>query len=166
MQHHIEPSGSLECRVDQTQRAVGGEHIDDAFGALDAVERRQEHRLIVGFTRFIPIPQRDVHIVEEHDAHMPEEVKQARVAGVMEVQQQIAFAYADQQIGKELAVVIDGPDPEFANHFRGRTYADSPDIDCEVRVKGKNLRSGDFIKVKVTAADGYDLAGRSIGSPW
>ncbi len=103
---------------------------------------------------------------EKLDGHMPEEVKQARVAGVMEVQQQIAFAYADKQIGKELAVVIDGPDPEFANHFRGRTYADSPDIDCEVRVKGKNLRSGDFIKVKVTAADGYDLAGRSIGSAW
>ncbi len=103
---------------------------------------------------------------EKLDGHMPEEVKQARVAGVMEVQQQIAFAYAGKQIGKELAVVIDGPDPEFANHFRGRTYADSPDIDCEVRVKGKNLRSGDFIKVKVTAADGYDLAGRSIGSAW
>ncbi len=103
---------------------------------------------------------------EKLDGHMPEEVKQARVAGVMEVQQQIAFAYADKQIGKELAVVIDGPDPEFANHFRGRTYADSPDIDCEIRVKGKNLRSGDFIKVKVTAADGYDLAGRSIGSAW
>jgi len=103
---------------------------------------------------------------EKLDGHLPEEVKAARVAGVMEVQQQVAFNYAQAQIGLEHAVVIDGPDPEFTNHFRGRTYADSPDIDCEVRVKGKNLRGGDFVTVKVTAADGYDLVGKSVGSAW
>jgi ribosomal protein S12 methylthiotransferase len=84
----------------------------------------------------------------------------------MEVQQRVAFGWAQAQVGKEHPVLIDGPDPEFANHFRGRTHADSPEIDCEVRVKGKNLRPGDFVKVKVTAADGYDLAGRAIGQPW
>jgi len=100
------------------------------------------------------------------EGHMPDEVKQARVAGIMEIQQQIAFDWAGGQIGRELDVVIDGPDPEFASHFRGRTYADSPDIDCEVRVKGKNLRPGDFVTVKVTAADGYDLTGRVVGAAW
>ena len=102
---------------------------------------------------------------EKLDGHLPEDVKQARVAGVMEVQQRVAFAWAQAQVGREHPVLIDGPDPEFANHSRGRTYADSPDIDCAVRVKGKNLRPGDFVKVKVTAADGYDLAGRAIGDP-
>ena len=103
---------------------------------------------------------------EKMDGHLPEEVKQARVAGVMEVQQKVAFEFAQNQIGKELDAIIDGPDPEFANHFRGRTTADSPDIDCEVRVKGKNLRPGDFVSVKITAADGYDLTGRTIGAAW
>jgi len=103
---------------------------------------------------------------EKLDGHLPADVKQARVAGVMEIQQQVAFAWAEAQVGREHPVVIDGPDPEFASHFRGRTYADSPDIDCEIRVKGRNLRPGDFIKVKVTAADGYDLTGRAIGKPW
>ena len=84
----------------------------------------------------------------------------------MEVQQQVAFEWAAAQVGKEHPVVIDGPDPEFANHLRGRTYADCPEIDCAVRVKGKNLRPGDFVTVKVTAADGYDLVGRSVGSAW
>ena len=41
-----------------------------------------------------------------------------------------------------------------------------PEIDCLVRVKGKNLRAGDFTRVKVTSADGYDLASRAIGEPW
>jgi ribosomal protein S12 methylthiotransferase len=103
---------------------------------------------------------------EKLDGHLPEHVKAARVAAIMEVQQRVAFDWAAAQVGKELPVVIDGPDPEFAGHLRGRTTADAPDIDCAVRVKGKNLRPGDFVKVKVTAADGYDLAGRAVGQPW
>ncbi|HEY1192232.1 MAG TPA: 30S ribosomal protein S12 methylthiotransferase RimO [Gemmata sp.] len=103
---------------------------------------------------------------EKLDGHLPEEVKAARVAAIMEVQQQVAFGWAEAQVGKEHPVVIDGPDPEFANHFRGRTYADAPEIDCEVRVKGKNLRPGDFVRAKITASDGYDLVARALGQPW
>jgi ribosomal protein S12 methylthiotransferase len=103
---------------------------------------------------------------EKLDGHLPEEVKKDRVSGVMEIQQGVAFGWAESQVGREHPVIIDGPDPEFANHFRGRTFADSPDIDCAIRVKGKSLRPGDFIKVKVTAADGYDLAGRALGKAW
>jgi ribosomal protein S12 methylthiotransferase len=98
------------------------------------------------------------------DGHLPEEVKQARVAELMATQQQVAFDWAKSQLGKELDIIIDGPDPEFANHHRGRSYADSPDIDCLVRVKGKNLRPGDFVTAKITAADGYDLTAKAMGS--
>jgi ribosomal protein S12 methylthiotransferase len=103
---------------------------------------------------------------EKLDGHLPEDVKQARVAAIMEVQQQVAFEFANAQVGKDLPVIIDGPDPEFANHYRGRTTADSPEIDCEVRVKGKNLQPGDFVRAKITAADGYDLVAKAIGQPW
>jgi ribosomal protein S12 methylthiotransferase len=99
------------------------------------------------------------------DGHLPEEVKLARRDALMEVQQRVAFAWAAGQVGRELEAIIDGPDPEFASHFAGRTYADAPDIDCAVRVKGKNLRPGDLVRVKVTAADGYDLVGRAVGPP-
>ena len=92
-----------------------------------------------------------------------EDVKLARRDALMEVQQQVAFDWASRQVGMELDAIIDGADPEFANHFVGRTYADSPDIDCAVRVKAKNLRPGDLVTVKVTTADGYDLAGRALG---
>ena len=103
---------------------------------------------------------------EKLDGHMPEDVKAARVAAIMEVQQRVAFGWAEAQVGKEHPVLIDGPDPEFASHFRGRTYADSPEIDCEVRVKGKSLKAGDFVAAKVTSADGYDLIAKAVGKPW
>jgi ribosomal protein S12 methylthiotransferase len=99
------------------------------------------------------------------DGHVPEDVKLARRDALMAVQQQVAFDWAAGRVGRELDAIIDGPDPEFASHFVGRTFADAPDIDCAVRVKGKNLRPGDLVSVKVTAADGYDLAGRAVGRP-
>jgi ribosomal protein S12 methylthiotransferase len=103
---------------------------------------------------------------EKLEGHLPEEVKAARVAAIMEVQQRVAFEWAEAQVDKEHPVIIDGPDPEFAGYARGRTTADSPEIDCTVRVKVKNLRPGDFVRAKITAADGYDLMGRVIGRPW
>lgn len=99
------------------------------------------------------------------DGHVPEDVKLARRDALMAVQQRVAFAWAERQVGEELEAIVDGPDPEFANHFVGRTAADAPEIDCAVRVRGKNLRPGDLVRVKVTAADGYDLAGRAVGRP-
>ena len=80
----------------------------------------------------------------------------------MEAQQEIAFAWSSGQVGKELEAIIDGPDPEVPNHYVGRSYADAPDIDGVVRVKGKGLRPGDLVRVKVTAGDGYDLAARAL----
>ena len=95
--------------------------------------------------------------------HLPEEVKQERQARLMAAQQEVAFAWAAGQIGRDVEVIVDGPDPEFASHVHARSPADAPDIDALVRVKGKNLRPGDLVRVKVTAADGYDLVGRAVG---
>jgi ribosomal protein S12 methylthiotransferase len=95
--------------------------------------------------------------------HLPDEVKQQRRDRLMAVQQEVAFAWSAAQVGRELEAIVDGPDPEFANHVHARGAADAPDIDGLVRVKGKNLRPGDLVRVKVTAADGYDLAARALG---
>src|SRR5262249_56691953 len=96
--------------------------------------------------------------------HLSEDIRRARQAGLMAAQQGGAFAWAAGQIGREFEVIVDGTDPEFASHVHARGPADAPDIDALVRVKGKNLRPGDLVRVKVTAADGYDLVARAIGA--
>jgi ribosomal protein S12 methylthiotransferase len=98
------------------------------------------------------------------DGHMPEEVKMARRDRLMEVQQEVAFCWSKEQVGKEIEVIIDGPDPEIPNHALARGHADAPDIDGLVRVKGKSLHAGDIVRVQVTGADGYDLAARLVKS--
>jgi ribosomal protein S12 methylthiotransferase len=94
--------------------------------------------------------------------HLPEEVKTERRDRLMQAQQEIAFAWGRAQIGRELEVLVDGPDPEVPNHVLARGSADAPEIDGLVRVKGKGLRPSDLVRIKVTAADGYDLVGRAI----
>ena len=98
------------------------------------------------------------------DGHLPEEIKTERRHRLMAVQQEVALAWSAAQVGKTLEVIVDGPDPEMPNHVQARSHADSPDIDCMVRVKGKNLQMGDIVSVKITAADDYDLAGRAVGT--
>jgi ribosomal protein S12 methylthiotransferase len=97
------------------------------------------------------------------DGHLPEEVKQERRDRLMAAQQEVAFAWSRGQVGREMDVIIDGPDPEVPNHALGRGPADAPEIDGQVRVKGKRLHAGDLVRVKVTGADGYDLAARALG---
>src|SRR5262249_40884725 len=94
--------------------------------------------------------------------HLPEEIKHERRDRLMAAQQEVAFRWSQRQIGRERCVLIDGPDPEVPNHALGRSYADAPDIDGVVRVKGKGLRAGDLVRVKITGADGYDLAARAL----
>jgi ribosomal protein S12 methylthiotransferase len=98
------------------------------------------------------------------DGHLPEEVKVERRNRLMETQQEIALDWSRKQIGSQMEVIIDGPDPEVPNHVLARSQADAPDIDCLVRVKGKGLNPGDIVNVKITAADGYDLVGRAVGA--
>jgi ribosomal protein S12 methylthiotransferase len=94
--------------------------------------------------------------------HLPEEVKARRRDRLMALQQEVAFAWARAQLGRELEAIVDAPDPEVPGHVLARSYADAPDIDCAVRLKGKNLRPGDLVRARVTGADGYDLAARAI----
>jgi ribosomal protein S12 methylthiotransferase len=98
------------------------------------------------------------------DGHLAEAVKTERRERLMDVQQAVAFAWSRDQVGREMDVLIDGADPEMPNQLLARSYADAPDIDGIVRVKGKRLGAGDFARVKVTGADGYDLAARAISS--
>ncbi|HMF12144.1 MAG TPA: 30S ribosomal protein S12 methylthiotransferase RimO [Gemmataceae bacterium] len=96
------------------------------------------------------------------DGHLPDELKEERRNRLMQAQQEVAFRWSQRQVGRELDVLVDGPDPDLPNYVLGRSYADAPDIDGVVRLKAKALRAGDMIRAKVTGADGYDLAARAL----
>ncbi|MCI9441969.1 MAG: 30S ribosomal protein S12 methylthiotransferase RimO [Ruminococcus sp.] len=96
-------------------------------------------------------------------AEMPEQIsddiKQERQADLMELQQEIAFANAEDMVGKEVLVMIEGKVVD-ENAYVGRTYRDAPGVDGLIFVDAdEELLSGDFARVKVTGALEYDLIG-------
>ena len=88
-----------------------------------------------------------------------EEVKEDRQADIMELQQEIVFDQAEDMIGKEVLVMIEGKVAD-ENAYVGRTYRDAPNVDGLIFVNADEmLMSGDFVRVKVTGAAEYDLIG-------
>ena len=79
-----------------------------------------------------------------------EEIKEDRQAELMELQQEIAFDNAENMIGREMLVMIEGKVAD-ENAFVGRTYRDAPNVDGLIFINtDEELISGDFAKVKVT----------------
>lgn len=93
------------------------------------------------------------------DGQIPEEVKEARRAELMELQQEIVFERAKGMTGKEMLVMIEGKVAD-EDAYVGRTYMDAPNVDGLIFVNtDKELMSGDFARVTVTGAAEYDLIG-------
>ena len=91
-----------------------------------------------------------------------EAVKEERQAELMELQQEIAFDMAEDMIGREVLVMVEGKVAD-ENAYVGRTYKDAPNVDGLIFINTEEeLMSGDFVKVKVTGALEYDLIGEMI----
>lgn len=91
-----------------------------------------------------------------------ESVKEDRQADLMELQQEIAFELAENMVGKEVLVMIEGKVAD-ENAYVGRTYKDAPNVDGLIFVESDELMmSGDFAKVRVTGALDYDLIGELV----
>jgi len=87
---------------------------------------------------------------------VPASIKEARVAEIMEIQQEISFTLNQQKIGKVIKVIIDRKEGDF---YICRTEFDSPEIDNEVLIPAvnNNLTIGDFYHVRITSSDTFDL---------
>ena len=86
---------------------------------------------------------------------IPEEVKQARLDRLMDLQQQISLELQEAKIGQTMTVVIDREEDDY---YIGRTEFDSPEVDPEVLIsKTKKLNLGQYIDVKITGAMPFEL---------
>lgn len=93
------------------------------------------------------------------EEQVEEELKEERRAELMELQQEIAFAKAESMVGRTLTVMIEGKVAD-EDAYVARTYRDAPDVDGYLFITADaTLMSGDFVKVKVTGSNEYDLIG-------
>lgn len=96
----------------------------------------------------------------EYENQIDEEVKKRRAEVLMDIQYSIAQSANKSRIGNIYRTVID---EKTESGYIGRSYLDSPEIDSGIIITSeREHNTGEFINVKITDYDGYDLIGVEI----
>ena len=107
---------------------------------------------------------------EHYADDVPEEVKEARLAELMETQREISLAFNQSRVGTMERVLVDAFD---GDTLVCRSRYESPDVDGEILVRYEagafGLRTpaelcGTFIDVRIIGADEYDLIAEIVKS--
>jgi ribosomal protein S12 methylthiotransferase len=133
-----------------------GETEEDFNFMLDWLDEAELDR--VGCFKYEPVAGAKAN---ELEGAVDEDEKQDRWERFMEHQRTISEKRMALKVGLTLDVLIDGRDEE-TGEMLGRSAADAPEIDGNVFVEGSGsgrLKAGDLVKVKIDAAEDYDLRG-------
>lgn len=131
-----------------------GETQEDHETLLQFVDEMEFDRLGV----FTYSPEEDTPAALMPD-QISEALKEERQAELMELQQEIAFEKAEQMVGREVLAMIEGKVAD-ENAYLARTYQDAPNVDGYLFINtGRELMTGDFVRVQVTGSYEYDLIG-------
>ena len=101
------------------------------------------------------------YAAEAYEDSIPEEVKQARLDELMDIQQGISAELSAAKIGQQMKVIIDRLEGDY---YIGRTQFDSPEVDPEVLINAADgeLEIGQFYLTEVIDADDFDLYAKVI----
>ena len=96
----------------------------------------------------------------DFDNQIEEDIKSKRAEIIMDIQYGVTEELNKQKIGKTYKAVIDEFDGE---KYIARAYFDSPEIDSGIIINSdKELQIGEFVNIRITSFDGYDLLGEIV----
>jgi ribosomal protein S12 methylthiotransferase len=128
-----------------------GETEADFELLLDWLDEAQLDR--VGCFQYSPV---DGATANALPGAVPDEIREERYHRFMQKQAAISAAKLQSKIGQTIEVLVDEIHEDAASV--GRSWADAPEIDGKVYIKGKlKPLPGQRLKVKVVDADEYDL---------
>jgi ribosomal protein S12 methylthiotransferase len=95
---------------------------------------------------------------------LPQEVREERQARFMAVAEEVSAAKLRERIGATMQVLVDSAPALGRKGGVGRSYGDAPEIDGTVRILppeklSRQLKVGEFTKVRIVATEGHDLVG-------
>ena len=130
-------------------------------------ETEKDHRTLVSFVRKMKFERLGVFAYSREEgtpaakmlSQIPAPVKRKRRKELMLLQQEIAFRKARRMKGKTVEAIIEGRIVG-EDVYTARTYMDAPGVDGTLFIETRReLMSGDFVRVKITGSDQYDLVG-------
>ncbi len=167
MHRHIDANKTREILAEMRKRVpdlklrttlmVGfpGEGEDEFNQLIDFVKEQKFERM----GAFAYSEEDDTWAAGNLKNDIPEDVKQKRLDTLMEVQEEIALKRNEEMIGQTVKVLVDRIEGDYSI---GRTQWDSPEVDPEIYVNGSDACPGDFINVKITGAEPFELFGELV----
>ena len=166
MRRHITRAETLEL-IARMRREVPGIHLRTTLMVGFPGEGEAEFEELKEFVRQARFDRMGAFAYSEEDGtyaaqHFPDEVspqvKERRLAEIMEMQEEIALELNEAKVGQTMKVIIDREEPDY---FVGRTEFDSPEVDPEVLVeKVGGVTVGQFANVTITEAMPFELIGK------
>ena len=91
---------------------------------------------------------------------VPAAVARRRWDRLMAAAERLAHEAAGWRVGRELEVLVDGPDE--SGRLVARHAGQAPEVDSVVLLEPRAAKVGEFARVRITRAEGYDLVGEVI----
>ncbi|MBL8307200.1 MAG: 30S ribosomal protein S12 methylthiotransferase RimO [Rubrivivax sp.] len=136
-----------------------GETDEEFESLLDFIREARIDR--AGCFAYSPV---DGATANQLPGQLPAELREARRARFMAVAEEVSAAKLRERIGATMQVLVDYAPALGRRGGIGRSYADAPEIDGQVRLlppekASKTLKVGEFTRARIVAADGHDLVG-------
>lgn len=88
---------------------------------------------------------------------VPSEIAQERADTLMGLQHEIAVKRNQQQVGREIEVLVDGPSDEADFLLDGRWWGQAPEVDGRIILANGVARAGEIRRAVVTGAADFEL---------
>lgn len=130
-------------------------------------ETEEQHQEVMEFIDEMEFDRLGVFTYSQEEdtpaASMPDQIDEETKLNwqeeLMELQQEIAFDRAEERTGSVVTAMIEGKVAD-EDAYVARTYGDAPNVDGLLFVQTtEELKSGDFVRVRITGAVEYDLIG-------
>ncbi len=163
MRRHITRDDTLRL-IERMRREVPGLHLRTTLMVGFPGEGDREFDELMDFVRDVRFERLGAFAYSEEAGtwaaqnltdDIPQEVKQARLETLMDLQESISMEIQQGKVGTTQRVIIDREEEEY---YVGRTQHDSPEVDPEVLItKTTTLQPGNFYNVKITQALPFEL---------
>jgi len=103
----------------------------------------------------------------ELPGQLPDGLREERRARFMAVAEEVSTRKLAQRVGATMQVLVDQAPALGRRGGTGRSYADAPEIDGQVRLlppekASKTLKVGEFTRARIVGTEGHDLVGLPI----
>src|SRR3989440_319999 len=165
---------SLERLIERVRQRVPGIAVRTTFITGFPGETDEDFEELLQFVKNVEFDRVGVFTYSDEEGtpaydlpnKVDPKVARRRRVRLMKAQSRVSLRKNRARVGETVRVLFEGPSAETDLLWQGRTEAQAPDIDGCVLINDapENFRPepGDFVNVRVTEAQEYDLVGRIV----